>query len=95
MAVHSGTYFYHFDLPAVSWLERVSKPARVLRLVLVALSIVVVFGYTGSRGVAVGVGTLVRPARDYSTRSGLPTVTGLLSVAVGPLSICAGGDRVR
>lgn len=73
----------------LGWKE-LSKPARVLRLVLVALSIVVVFGYTGSRGVAVGqVGTLVAFALlrlSPKLRSGLPTVTGLLaSVAVGLL----------
>lgn len=69
-----------------------SKRARFLRLVLIALSIVVVFGYTGARGVAVGqFGTLVafallRLSRKF--RAGLPTLGELSASVIVGLLLC-------
>jgi O-antigen ligase len=86
--------------------ERSSKSQRYLRLLLIALSIVVVLAYTGSRGIAVGqfvvfasIG-LLRCLRQF--KAGLPTlrelftaiVAGLmLSLLVGLLTGCSNFNR--
>jgi len=89
----------------LGWQEK-SKSQRYLRLLLIALSIIVVLAYTGSRGIAVGQFAvlvsivLLRCVRQF--RSGLPTLSELsvaltaglmLSLLVGVSTGCSGFKR--
>ena len=75
----------------LGWEEK-TKPQRYLRLLLIALSIVVVLAYTGSRGVAVGQFAvlaaimLLRCVRRF--RSGLPTLSELSAAVAAGLMLC-------
>lgn len=72
--------------------EDSSRRARFLRLALISLSIVVVLGYTGSRGVAVAqfgvlaTFMLLRLSRKF--RAALPTTTELLASAAVGMLLC-------
>lgn len=78
-------------LTLLGW-ERMTRRERLLRLILIALSIVVVLGYTGARGVAVGqfgvllAFALLRLFRRL--RSGLPTLAELAASVAGGLLLC-------
>lgn len=72
--------------------ERLSKRARFLRLALVSLSVVVVLGYTGARGVGVGqfavLAAFILLRLSHKFQAGLPTATELLACAAIGVLLC-------